>query len=230
MKKCKLKDCDKFVTPKSARGYCPVHYARWQKHKDPYRVDKCGRKKIIAKCTIDKCDNLILQRGYCRKHYFKWYRHGDPEFEMLVRGNTPASISWASMKQRCGNPKDPSYQHYGGRGIKYIKRWELFDEFLKDMGERPEGTTLDRIDNDSDYTPENCRWATLKQQANNRSDNVYITYKGEKRTAQEWSEIYGLPRHNITWRLNHWNDLDKIFLTPIRPKLSNGQGARYGKK
>ncbi len=84
------------------------------------------------------------------------------------RSGTPEHASWKAAIQRCTNPKDKRYSDYGGRGIKVCERWQKFENFLADMGERPPGTGLDRINNDGNYEPGNCRWATASEQCQNR--------------------------------------------------------------
>lgn len=116
--------------------------------------------------------------------------------------------SWSRMKQRCNNPKTPGYKYYGGKGISYPDRWSSFEEFLRDMGPRPQGTTLDRIDVNKNYSKENCRWATYKEQANNRNNNV--TYKGK--TISEWCILLDLNRATVFTRLHRgWSKEEALY-------------------
>ena len=101
--------------------------------------------------------------------------------------NTPTYKSWATAKDRCTNPNTPCYPQYGGRGIKMSKEWaDNFMSFLKDMGPRPPGKTLDRRENDGNYEPGNCRWATAGEQADNRRTSRLFQAFGELKTISGW--------------------------------------------
>ena len=95
-------------------------------------------------------------------------RHG----ESTRTRRTPENTAWQNMKARCLRPTHPSYRYYGGRGITVCDRWLTFENFLADMGRRPEGLTLERIDNDGNYEPGNCRWATWSEQRRNQRTPV----------------------------------------------------------
>lgn len=105
---------------------------------------------------------------------------------------TPAYQSWSGMKDRCLNKNDHAYERYGGRGIKVCERWMKFENFLADMGEKPDGQSIDRIDNDGDYEPSNCRWATCAQQNLNKRNSRRAKYKGETIPLIEISRLSGL--------------------------------------
>lgn len=106
--------------------------------------------------------------------------------------------SWRSMIQRCTNPNNEQYVNYGERGIKVCERWLKFENFLEDMGKRPPGCTIDRIDNDQGYSQKNCQWATSEQQQRNRRDNLYLTYNKKTQLLTEWAEEYKIS-HGTLW-------------------------------
>jgi|SRR3954463_6532156 len=129
---------------------------------------------------------------------------------------TPTFRSWDGMLQRCTNPKAPDYDRYGGRGITVCEAWrDSFNQFLIDMGTRPEGMTLDRIDTDKGYEPRNCRWATGKTQQRNRRMMPKLTHDGVTQTFSDWAEATGIPAKVLLWRFrNGWN-AEKSLTTPI---------------
>jgi hypothetical protein len=117
--------------------------------------------------------------------------------------NTKEYRAWVDMKQRCLNEKNSRYEDYGGRGVKVHPRWlEDFNIFLKDVGKAPtRHHSLDRIDNDADYTPDNVRWAHRIEQQGNRRNTVFVDHRGEKLTLTELSEKTGVPRKTLYARL-----------------------------
>jgi hypothetical protein len=109
---------------------------------------------------------------------------------------------WKHMLERCRNPKSTNYRNYGGRGILVDERWEKFENFHADMGDPPTvAHTLDRRDNNGNYTKSNCRWSTKTEQANNRRNSACIAWKDETRTLTEWARHLGIPRGTIRSRL-----------------------------
>jgi hypothetical protein len=123
--------------------------------------------------------------------------------------------SWKAMRQRCDNPNTARYMRYGGRGIGYCDRWDSFGNFFKDMGERPAGMSIDRIDSDLGYSKENCKWSTPKQQMNNMSRNKYITHNGTTKTYVEWSRALGGEDSLIKKRIRAGWANDKAVTTPV---------------
>lgn len=117
---------------------------------------------------------------------------------------TPTHNSWRAMKERCDNPKNSHYHIYGGRGITYDKAWGSFDNFLIDMGSRPEGMTLERINTDGNYSKDNCTWATPAQQIRNSRRNVNLTFDGETMCLKDWATRLKINDVALLYRLKHW--------------------------
>lgn len=128
------------------------------------------------------------------------------------------------MHTRCTNKKHPKFRLYGGRGIAVCARWKSFEAFLADMGERPVGTTLDRVDRNGNYEPGNCRWATDGEQNRNRSTNVHLTFRGDTLTVAEWARRLGLLKSTIRGRLKAGWIVEDALSVPVRAKAPNGAG------
>lgn len=122
---------------------------------------------------------------------------------------------WGGMRDRCYNPNFPRYHRYGGRGI--TVEWEDFGSFFADMYPTyQDSLTLDRINNDGNYSKSNCRWATQKEQSNNRSTNVYIKHSGKTFTASQWAKHLGMKISAFNARRYKGWSMEKIMATPIR--------------
>lgn len=139
-----------------------------------------------------------------------------------VRRNTTHGMSgtreykaWFAMLDRCRNPGNTHYDRYGGRGISVCSRWESYEAFVEDMGERPPGMTIDRVDNDGHYEPGNCRWATRRQQQNNRHDNHVLVVDGVKATLSEWSAMTGIKFATLRGRIRRGWSAARAVKTPV---------------
>lgn len=181
------------------------------------------KRTALFKCHCSNIFNAVIPNILskntkscgCGKYKIK---HGHNTLHPSVTYQT-----WAHMKNRCNCKNNNNYPNYGGRGIKVCDRWnDSFINFLNDMGERPSKKhSLDRIDVNGDYTPENCRWATMLEQANNKRHNVWIEYKGEKMTASQWARKVGISASLLLRRYRMWDDLDRVFNEPYNYYKNN---------
>ena len=133
----------------------------------------------------------------------------------------PLYALWRNMRDRCQNSNHQDFYLYGGRGIKVCDRWQEFENFLADMGHRPKGKTLDRKDGSKDYSPENCRWATPKQQARNTRRNRLLTFQGKTQCVADWTEECGYPIGLIVNRLRSGWSVERALTTPCRVQKNN---------
>ena len=127
------------------------------------------------------------------------------------RTSTPTFRAWSGMRDRCNNPNASSWKRYGGRGIRACERWNEFANFLSDMGEKPIGSSLDRIDNDGNYEPGNCRWASVAEQNRNTSRNRRLTWNGKTLCVADWEKKLGAP---IRRRLCLGWSIERALTTP----------------
>ncbi len=152
----------------------------------------CGRKTVVAGIKLKS--GQIVSCG-CKRDESR-IRHG--------KYHTRLYTIWGNMKQRCGNPRNTSFRRYGGRGIKVCQEWaNSFEAFYKWAMAHgyADNLQIDRIDNDGDYTPDNCRWIPQSENLNHTSRNVFITIDGDKKTVAEWAKITGVNEKTIRNRL-----------------------------
>ena len=133
---------------------------------------------------------------------------------MPKKSNTPTYTSWVEMRRRCRSGHRADSHWYQGRGISVCDAWNSYDQFLADMGERPPGTTLDRVDNSGGYSPENCRWADAGVQARNRRSSRLIEFSGITQTLEEWSRQTGIKVPCLRYRLGKGWPLERAFGEP----------------
>jgi len=158
---------------------------------------ECGQTTEVQERNLLKKKRPTRSCG-CLRHEtkpgLKHGRCGSKEYE-----------AWRACIRRCSDPNDKTWSEYGGRGIKVCSRWLRFENFLEDMGEAPSSDySLGRKDNDGDYCPENCRWETWTEQANNKRNNQTLIHNGEAKTIAEWAKLAGLKPSTLRMRLTKY--------------------------
>lgn len=171
----------------------------------------CGKSPIVVR--LDKVLAGLTQSCGCY-HLSVVKTHG--------KHSHPVYPAWRSMVQRCTKPNDSSYPRYGGRGITVCDSWLNVDNFIADMAPSyKKGLQLERIDNNRNYSPENCRWATQTEQQRNKRSNINITIDGETKVLSEWCKSYGI-RYQLVWeriKVQGWPP-HKALSTPPRKKVN----------
>ncbi len=172
----------------------------------------CGTEKPVIANTLVKglstscgCIGFVLRAKKLKKHGM---------------AKTPTYKSWHSMIQRCDGKG--GHEYYVNNGITVCESWKSFDNFYKDMGEIPNGKTLDRIDGSKGYFKENCRWATIKQQMNNKITNVFVEPFGQKMTVAQAAEKYNIGISCLRHRLNKGMPINDAVTKPVR-KTTKGE-------
>lgn len=131
--------------------------------------------------------------------------------ERIGQGGTGTHVTWLSMRARCLRKSSTQYKWYGARGIKICRRWSRFSLFLADMGERPAGKCLDRIDNNGNYEPRNCKWSTRAEQGRNRRGNVTLTHNGRTMILADWAKDIGISTACLGARVRNGWDIQRTL-------------------
>jgi len=178
-----------------------------------------GRLYNLDRSTIKR---ILLEAGvkivYPKTKLKTFGQHGDDKRFKHGMSDRAEFHIWQGMLARCCVSTNRAYRLYGGRGITVCDRWlSSFENFYADMGPRPSPKhSIDRIDNDGNYEPGNCRWTTQKVQCNNRSGNRLLTYKGETKTMQQWADIHNIPYNTLLARIvNYGWAIERALETPV---------------
>lgn len=191
-------------------------------------VTKSGAVTHLWRCACDCGGETVAQGGALRGGKSK--SCGCLQLQSATKHGmygTPAYESWRQMKGRCLNEKHEAYPDYGGRGITVCDRWMDFANFYADMGAKPKRKSLDRIDNNGNYEPGNCRWTNFVTQNNNRRSSRFLTIDGKTKTVTEWIRKSGLPRHVVWNRLRTgWEPKDAISVPLVSGSPKTPRGSR----
>lgn len=163
----------------------------------------CGKSAVAYGCDLKR--GKVVSCGCWNAE--KRIKHG--------MSRTHINGVWRGMLDRCRNPKSREFGNYGGRGIKVCERWNDFSAFFADMGHRPPGYQIDRINNDGNYEPGNCRWATPKQQQNNKRETRMLEFNGKTQSLGYWAVETGIKWDTLRCRLRYGWSAEKTLTTPV---------------
>lgn len=183
-----------------------------------------AKKEAVWNCSCS-CGGAIQVRGSCLTGIVRFRscgcNKGHWTHRLTERGKKSGLYGiWTAMKNRCYNPNSEYYADYGGRGIKVCDRWKgSFESFFEDLGDRPKGMTLERIDNNGDYGPSNCHWATRKDQARNRRSNVILEFQGRSQILDGWAKEIGIEAATIRRRLALGWTMEKALTSSVKSQI-----------
>lgn len=204
-----------------------------EKYNEWTKIEEISKGKWKVSCSCGKIEiryKSVIVNGYAKSclkcSYEKRKLAISKSMTSHGKSNCPTQQSYSDMKRRCYSKHRNEYKHYGGRGIRVCERWLNGDGirtgyhcFLEDMGERPKGFSLDRIDVNGDYEPNNCRWATPKEQGNNKRITPKFLYKGEMTAITYIAEDINMNRNTLYSRVvQHGKDFKESISTPVKTR------------
>jgi hypothetical protein len=186
------------------------------------------RKQILWECLCVCGNTKLVVSTSLRKGHTKSCGCLQKEWQQSKKthgmSGTNLYLVWQAMINRCERPKTKNYADYGGRGIKVCDRWHSFENFYADMGERPNRSSIERIDNNGNYEPSNVRWANRVDQANNKRNNRLLTYNGQTKSISQWASELGITFHAIERRIkNGWSIEKALTFVPKNTKKPNAR-------
>lgn len=187
-------------------------------------VRRGGSRKWLFQCDCGVTKEIVHHHVRAGNTRSCGCLHQDPDVRRRVSEGAsthgyskhPLYPTWLAMHKRCSNPDHAQFADYGGRGITVCSRWSEIANFIEDMGPRPPGYTIERIDNHKGYEPSNCKWATRAEQNGNSRKNRHLTHAGRTMTISEWEREIGLARGSLWARINSGWDTARAIETPAR--------------
>lgn len=177
---------------------------------------ECGNTKAIRYTGLCRFNRPTRSCG-CKR--IELLRVGHLKHGHSIKDGSPGYLTficWEGMIQRCKNKNGSEYKNYGGRGISVCKRWASYENFLFDMGIKPEGLSIERIDNNGNYETGNCRWATPKEQANNKRTNRILEHNGIRANVTQWAEKLGVSKTGLLYRLSAGWSVERALTQPVK--------------